>query len=261
MSYTDDCPAGRSQFLTRGSLFKNHAAKVYVFDRIRHGTAQEILSQASAARQLEVPYTKVSKHQWREYFGLPVMSVTAAANYYALNVSELEHHIRKKNTYAGGLFESGMLVLRGAALESARLMGHTAGIQQGLVLLPPRAVLHLCLSLTAVPAVAATVNALWKYVLAEKLNESTSADWYYTCNQHIQIDCARQINKQLLIKCLAQAKKRNLYPYIQHFGHQNCSQSWVSLFTYKGEFPPPRGSFYVERQDWFDRVSHLSLWR
>jgi hypothetical protein len=140
-------------------------------------------------------------------------------------------------------------------------MGHTAGIQQGLVLLPPRAVLHLCLSLTAVPAVAATVNALWKYVLAEKLNESTSADWYYTCNQHIQIDCDRRIKKQLLIKCLAQAKKRNLYPYIQHFGHQNCSQTWVSLFTYKGEFPPPRGSFYVERQDWFDRVSHISLWR
>jgi hypothetical protein len=193
MSYRDDCPAGRSQFLTRGSLFKNHVAKVYVFDHIRHGTALEILSRASAARQLEVPYTKVSKHQWREYFGLPVMSLSAAANYYGLNVSELEHHIRKKNTYAGGLFESGMLVLRGAALESARLMGHTAGIQQGLVLLPPRAVLHLCLSLTAVPAVAATVNALWEYVLAEKLNESTSADWYYTCNQHVQIECDRRI--------------------------------------------------------------------
>ncbi len=261
MSHINDCPKGRSQHLTRGSLFKNHVAKVYVFDRIRHGTAEEILSRASAAHQLEVPYTKVSKHQWREYFGLHVMSVTAVANYYGLKISELEHHILKKTTYAGGLFESGMLVLRDAALESARQMGHTPERPQGCVLLPPRAVLSLCLSLPAVPAVAATVNALWEYVLAEKLNESTSADWYYACNQHIQIECDRRINKQLLIKSLAQAKKRNLYPYIQHFGHQNCSQAWVSLFTYKGEFPPPRGSFYVEKQDWFDRVSHLSLWR
>jgi hypothetical protein len=260
MSHIDDCPAGRSQHLTRGSLFRNHVAKVYVFDRIRHGTALEILSRASAAHKREVPYTKVSKHQWREYFGLPVMSLSAVANYYGLKVSEIEHHIRKKNTYAGGLFESGMLVLRGAALESARLMGHTPEKQQGFVLLPPRAVLSLCLSLSAVPAVAATVNALWEYVLAEKLNESTSVDWHYTCNQHVEIDCER-IKNQLLTKCLAFAKKRNLYPYIQHFGHQNCSKAWVRLFTYQGEFPPPRGSFYVERQDWFDRVSQISLWR
>jgi hypothetical protein len=34
----------------------------------------------------------------------------------------------QKNTYAGGLFESGMLVLRGTALESAREMGHTADV-------------------------------------------------------------------------------------------------------------------------------------
>jgi len=44
MSHINDCPAGRSQFLTRGSLFQSHVAKVYVFDRIRHGTALEILS-------------------------------------------------------------------------------------------------------------------------------------------------------------------------------------------------------------------------
>src|SRR4028118_2186445 len=134
MPYTDDCPKRRSQHLTRGSLFKNHAAKVYVFDRIKHGTALDILSRASAACRFESPDTAVSEHEWREYFGLPVMSLSAAANYYGLNVSGLEHHIRKKNTYAGGLFESGMLVLRGAALESAREMGHTAGIQQGFVL-------------------------------------------------------------------------------------------------------------------------------
>ncbi len=260
MSHTDDCPAGRSQFLTRGSLFQIHAAKVYVFDRIRHGMALEILSRASAAHKIEVPYTKVSKHQWREYFGLPVMSLTAVANYYGLKMSELETQIRKKDSYAGGLFESGMLVLRDAALESARQMGHTPERPQGFVLLPPRAVLRLCLSLPAVPAVAATVNALWEYVLAEKLNESTSVDWHYTCNQHVEIDGER-IKKQLLTKCLAFAKKRNLYPYIQHFGHQNCSKAWVRLFTYQGEFPPPRGSFYVETQDWLDRVSHISLWR
>jgi hypothetical protein len=246
--------------LTRGTLFKNHVAKVYVFDRIRHGTALEILSRASAACRFESPHTAVSEHQWREYFGLPVMSVTAVANYYGLKISELEHHILKKTTYAGGLFESGMLVLRDAALESARQMGHTPERPQGCVLLPPRAVLSLCLSLPAVPAVAATVNALWEYVLAEKSNESTSVDWHYTCNQHVEIDCER-IKNQLLTKCLAFAKKRKLYPYIQHFGHQNCSKAWASLFTYKGEFPPPRGSFYVERQDWFDRVSHISLWR
>jgi hypothetical protein len=93
--------------LTRGSLFQNHAAKVYVFDRIRHGTALEILSRASAACRFESPHTAVSEHQWREYFGLPVMSLSAAANYYGLNVSELEHHIRKKNTYAGGCLKAG----------------------------------------------------------------------------------------------------------------------------------------------------------
>jgi hypothetical protein len=44
MTLTDDCPKERSQFLTRGSLFKNHVAKVYVLDRIKHGTALEILA-------------------------------------------------------------------------------------------------------------------------------------------------------------------------------------------------------------------------
>jgi hypothetical protein len=76
-------------------------------DCIRHGTALEILSRASAAHKIEVPYTKVSKHQWREYFGLPVMSLSAAAKYYGLKVSEIEHHIRKKNTYAGGCLKAG----------------------------------------------------------------------------------------------------------------------------------------------------------
>jgi hypothetical protein len=260
MSHINDCPAGRSQFLTRGSLFQVHPAKVYVLDRITHDTALEILSRALAACRFESPHTEVSEHQWREYFGLPVISLSAATNYYGLKVSELEHHIRKKNTYAGGLFESGMLVLRGTALESARLMGHAAGIQQGLVLLPPRAVLSLCLYLRPVPAVAATVNAFWDYVLAEKLQESTPADWYYTSIQHVEIECER-IEEQRLLQCLAEAKERKWYPYIQHFGRQTCLEAWASLFTYKGEFPPPRGSFYVERQDWFDRVSHISLWR
>ena len=125
MSQTDDCHARRSQFLTRTALFKNHAAKVYVFDRIRHGKAQEILSRASAACRFELSHTAVLEHQWREYFGLPVMSLTAAANYYGLRISDLETHICKKDTYTGGLFESGMLVLRGTALESAQRMGHT----------------------------------------------------------------------------------------------------------------------------------------
>jgi hypothetical protein len=246
--------------LTRGTLFKNHVAMVYVFDRIRHGTALEILSRASAACRFESPHTAISEHQWREYFGLPVMSVTAVANYYGLKVSQIEHHIRKKNTYAGGLFESGMLVLRDAALEFAPEMGHTAEIQQGYVLLPPRAILSLYLSLRPVPAVAATVNAFWDYVVAEKLHESTPADWHYISNQHVEIECER-IEEQRLLECLKEAKERKLYPYIQHFGRQTCFEAWARLFTYEGEFPPPRGSFYVERQDWFDRVSHISLWR
>ena len=102
MSHIDDCPVRRSQFLTRGSLFQNPAAKVYVFDRIRHGTALEILSRALAACRFESPHTEVSEYQWREYFGLPVMSLSAAANYYGLNVSEIEHHIRKKKYLCGG---------------------------------------------------------------------------------------------------------------------------------------------------------------
>jgi len=107
MSYTDDCPKRRSQFLTRGSLFKNHVAKVYVFDRIRHGTALEILSRASVACRFESPHTEVSEHQWHEYFGLPVMSLSAAANYYGLNISELEHHIRKKILMRGDCLKAG----------------------------------------------------------------------------------------------------------------------------------------------------------
>ena len=170
------------------------------------------------------------------------MSLTAAANYYGLNVSGLEHHIRKKNTYAGGLFESGMLVLRGAALESAREMGHTAGIQQGFVLLPPRAVLNLCLCLRPVPAVAATVNAFWDYVLAEKLHESTPADWHYTSSQDVEIECDR-IEEQRLLECLTEAKERKLYRYIQHFGRQTCFEAWARLFTYEGEFPRPVAVF------------------
>ncbi len=260
MPHTDDCPAGRSQFLTRGMLFKIHAAKVYVFDRINHGTALEILSRASAFHQFQTFGTSDPKHQWSEYFGLPVMPLNAVASYYGLQSPELEMYVHKKDTYAGGLFESGMLVLRGAALESARFMGHNIGtLQRSFILLPPRAVLRLCLSLPAVPAVAATVKALWEYVLAEKLNESTPVDWHYACRQHVEVGCKR-IEEERLIECLAEAKERKLYPYIQHFGSQTCFESWARLFAYEGEFPPPRGSFYVERQDWFDRVSYLSLW-
>jgi hypothetical protein len=186
------------------------------------------------------------------------MSLSAAANYYGLNVSEIEHYIRRKNTYAGGLFESGMLVLRDAALESAREMGHSVGIKQSFVLLPPRAVLRLCLFLPAAPAVVATVKALWEYVLAEELNKSTSADWLYAANQHAAIYCEK-IEEHLLIECLAKAKERNLYPYIQHFGHQTCFEAWESLFAYEGKFPPPRGRFYIERQGWLDEVSDICL--
>jgi hypothetical protein len=106
MTFTDDCPKGRSQFLTRASLFKNHAAKFYVFDRIRHGMAMEILSRASAACRFESPHTEVSEHQWHEYFGLPVMSLTAAANYYGLKKSDLETHICKKDNYTGGCLKA-----------------------------------------------------------------------------------------------------------------------------------------------------------
>jgi len=258
MSYIDDCPKGRSQHLTRESLFRIHAAKLYVFDRIKHGTSLEILCKASVARQKEALCETVPEHQWREYFGLPVMSLYAAANYYGLKKSELEIHIRKNGSYTGGLFESGMLVLCDAALESARFMGYAVGIKQIFVLLPPRAVLRLCLFLPATPAVVATVNALWEYVLAEKLNESTLADWIDTANQHVTFYCER-IEENLLIECVAEAKEGNLYPYIQHFGHQTCFEAWESLFAYEGEFPPPRGSFYMEKQRWFDQVSDICL--
>jgi hypothetical protein len=258
MSYTDDCPYGRSQHLTRESLFRIHAARVYVFDRIKHGTALEILYKASVALQKEALCETILEHQWREYFGLPVMSLYAVANYYGLKKSELKFHIRKNGNYSGGLFESGMLVLRDFALESVREIGYTVEIQQCFVLLPPRAVLRLCLFLPATPVVVATVKALWEYVLAERLNESILADWLYTANQHVVIDCER-IEKHLLIECLAEAKERNLYPYIQHFGHQTCFEAWASLFAYEGEFPPSRGTFYIEKQGWLDKVSNICL--
>ncbi len=102
------------------------------------------------------------------------------------------------------------------------------------------------------------MNALWEYVLAEKLNNSTPADWLYAANQHAAIYCER-IEEHLLIECLAEAKERNLYPYIQHFGHQTSFEAWESLFAYEGEFPPPRGKFYIERQGWLDEVSDICL--
>lgn len=260
MPRSKDCSAGRSQFLTRGLLFQNPSAQVFVFDHIRHGTAQEILSQALAAFQLKSPCKTVSKFQWLEYFGLPVMTLGAVANYYGITIAELEPHIHKKHTYGqGALFQSGMLVLRDVALDSVCQTWHLFEKPRALVLLPPRAVLRLCLSLRPLPAVVAVVNALWDFVLAQKLNESTFADWHYICTQHIQVLCDRRIKNDLLLISVAEAKKCNLYPYIQHFGHQRLSEAWSSLFTYKGEFPPPRGNFYVKKKDWFDRVSYISL--
>jgi hypothetical protein len=103
MSHIERLSCGTIAILDARIAFSKSRAKVYVFDHIRHGTALEILSRASAACRFESPHTAVSEHQWREYFGLPVMSLSAAASYYGLKYRRLNTTFAKKILMRGAV--------------------------------------------------------------------------------------------------------------------------------------------------------------
>ena len=258
MTVQNACGNPQSQFLTRGLLFDSHAARIHTFDGITHDKALEILYEATVARQLETSCESLPQHHWGRYFGLPVMSVNDVARYYGLKAKKLKALISAVPSPLEELFESGLLVLRDKALEDACKQLGISSTPSELILLPPQVVLKMCLFLPATPAVVATVDALWNYAVSEELNESTSTDWQKTCCHYRAIHCDR-ISDRELTECLVKAKELNLYPYVQHFGQQDCLKSWLSLFAYEGEFPPVRGDFYIKKQTWADRISDVCL--
>lgn len=181
MTVQNACGKAQPQFLTRESLFTSQLARIHTFDGIAHGKALEILYEATVARQLEMSSELIPRHQWGEYFKLPVMSINDVAGYYGLKAKKIKAVISGVPSPLGELFESGLLVLRDKALEDAHKQLGTPLTAKELTLLPPQAVLKMCLFLPATPTVVATVDALWNYAVIEELNESTSADWEKTC--------------------------------------------------------------------------------
>ena len=258
MTVQNACGNTQPQFLTRESLFASQLPRIHTFDGITHGKALEILYEATVARQLETSCEPIPRHQWGEYFGLPVMSVNDVAGYYGLKAKKIKAVISANGSYLKELFESGLLVLRDKAIEDAHKQLGTSLTAIELTLLPPQAVLKMCLFLPATPTVVATVDALWNYAVTEELNESTSADWENTVYRYHAIHCDR-ISERELVESLTKAKELNLYPYVQHFGQQDCLKTWSSLLAYEGEFPPPRGDFYIKKHTWLDRISDVCL--
>lgn len=258
MTVQNACGDAQPQFLTRESLFTSHAARIHTFDGITHDKALEILYEATVARQLETSCESLPQHHWGKYFGLPVMSVNNVAGYYGLKAKKLKALISGVPSSLEELFESGLLVLRDKALADACEQLGIPSTPSELILLPPQAVLKMCLFLPATATVVATVDALWSYAVGEELSESTPADWEKTCYRYRAIHCDR-ISDRELTECLVKAKELNLYPYVQHFGQQDCLKTWLSLLAYDGEFPPVRGDFYIKKHTWADRISDVCL--
>ncbi|MEG4532180.1 hypothetical protein [Microcoleus sp. D2_18a_D3] len=258
MTVQNACGNVQPQFLTRDALFTSQLARIHTFDGITHDKALEILYDATVARQLETTREPIPRHQWGKYFELPVMSVNDVAGYYGLKAKKIKTVISGVPSYLKELFEGGLLVLRDKAIEDACKQLGTPLTTNELILLPPQAVLRMCLFLPAIPTVVATVDTLWNYAVSEELSETTSADWEKTCYRYRAIHCDR-ISDRELVECLVKAKELNLYPYVQHFGQQDCLKTWSSLFAYEGEFPPPRGDFYRKKHTWLDRISDVCL--
>jgi hypothetical protein len=151
-------------------------------------------------------------------------------------------------------------VLRDNALDEVRSQFDIDPKSKELLLFPPQALLRLCLFLPALPAVTRTFNALWDYVVSKGLDESTIADWEATVHRYCAIHCDRVgADRALADRLKAEAKSLNLYPYIQHFGTQDCLESWFALLAHKGEFPPPRGNYYIRKHLWADRIAEVCL--
>lgn len=248
MTVQNACGNTQPQFLTRETLFDSRASRIHVFDGISHGTALEILRET------------MPEYQWAEYFGLPVMPVNDVAAYYGLKAKKIKSVIGFDNSCLGELIQGGLLVLREQALEEALSQFDTPPQSKELILLPPQAALRLCLVLPVAPAVAATFNTFWDYVVSKGLDESTLADWESTVYRYCAIHCDRiGEDRELAKRLIEESKNLNLYPYVQHFGQQDCLETWFGLLAYKREFPPPRGKFYIKKHTWLDRISDVCL--
>lgn len=248
MSLQSESGDTRSHFLTRETLFDSKASRIFLFDSIHHGTARYILTAAMPDRQ------------WSEYFGLSVMTVNDVADYYGLRVKNIKHVISANGSCLGELIEGGLLILRDSALDDIRSQFDIDPKVKEFLLFPPQAVLRLCLFLPALPAVFRAFNALWDYAVSKGLDESTVADWESTVYRYCAIHCDRiGADRELADRLKAEAKKLNLYPHIQHFGVQDCLESWFALLAYKGDFPPPRGNYYIRKQLWADRIAEVCL--
>ena len=225
----------------RGAIFT-------VFDTITHDKAHKILCEVTP-----------DECQWAKYFGLRVMTVNDVAAYYGLKTKHLKQTIGSDGPVLGELIEGGLLVLRDKALEEALLKLNLPQTKE-LLLLPPQAVIRLCLFLPALPAVVRTFNALWDYVVSKGLDESTLSDWESTVYRFTSIHCDRiGADRELADRLKAEAKSLNLYPYIQHFGVQDCLETWFAVLAYKGAVPPPRGNYYIRKHLWADRISDVCL--
>jgi hypothetical protein len=238
----------QSQFLTRETLFDSKASRIHVFDGISHGTARYILSAV------------MPRHQWAEYYGLSVMAVNDVADYYGLKVKNIRHVIGADGSCLGELIEGGLLILRDNALDEIRSQFGVDPKVKEFLLFPPQAFLRLCLFLPALPAVTRTFNAFWDYVVSKNLDETTIADWEATVHRYAAIHCDRiGADRELADRLKAEAKSLNLYPYIQHFGVHDCLESWFALLAHKGDFPPPRGNYYIRKHLWSDRIVEVCL--
>jgi len=236
------------QFLTRETLFEVKASRIHVFDGISHDTAGYILSAL------------MPRYKWSEYFGLPVMAVSAVADFYGLKAKNIKRVVGSEGSCLGELIEGGLLILRDNALDEIRSQFEIDPKSNELLLFPPQALLRLCLFLPALPAVTRTFNALWDYAVSKNLDETTISDWEATVYRYTAIHCDKVgADRELADRLKAEAKSLNLYPYIQHFGVQDCLESWFSLLAYKGDFPPPRGNYYIRKHLWADKIAEVCL--
>lgn len=234
--------------MTRETLFDSKASRLHVFDGISHGTAHYILSAVRL------------RHQWSEYHGLPVATVDDVADHYGLKTKNIKRVVSSEGSCLGELVEGGLLILRDNALDEIRSQFDVDPKSKELLLFPPQALLRLCLFLPALPAVTRTFNALWDYVVSKNLDETTITDWESTVYRYCAIHCDRiGEDRALADRLKEEAKSLNLYPYVQHFGVQDCLETWFSLLAYRGAFPPPRGNYYVRKHLWADRIAEVCL--
>jgi hypothetical protein len=231
----------RSCFLTRESLFNLQLARIYAFDLISHGTAADILETRPIETAGDSPPAIFDGT--RQYYSQAVVLPHQAAAFYGVPETAINAVIVSNKDE---LREDGMLALQGNAYWDA--VKHLGVRPPGseFILLPPRAVLKLALFLPATPAVVATVDALWDFILGLGGDKSTAEDWQRTSDRR-RLRCGKRIANSKMVANQQKAKELGLLAYVHHFGHHLSGNTWTRLFDYKGEFPPPRGDLWVSR--------------